>query len=143
MRPWGTVGIDLFALEGRNYVLLMDYYSHYPEMALLKDTTASQVITHIKSVFARHGVPDVVCTNNCPQFSCTAFSDFAELFGFKHVTSSPLYPQSNRLDSKTDPYLALLNYRATPLKHGLSPAELLFNRKIGTRCGGKKNIILL
>ena len=100
MRPWGTVGIDLFALEGRNYVLLMDYYSHYPEMALLKDTTASQVITHIKSVFARHGVPDVVRTDNGPQFSCTAFSDFAELFGFKHVTSSPRYPQSNELVEK-------------------------------------------
>lgn len=30
MRPWGKVGIDLFSLEGKNYVLLMDYYSHYP-----------------------------------------------------------------------------------------------------------------
>ena len=28
LKPWGK---DLFALDGKNYVLLMDYYSHYPE----------------------------------------------------------------------------------------------------------------
>lgn len=37
------------------------------------------------------------------------------------------------MDSNSDPYLALLNYRDTPLKHGKSPAELLFNRKLKTR----------
>lgn len=38
----------------------------------------------------------------------------------------------NANDSNTDPYLALLNYRSTPLSHGKSPAELLFNRKLKT-----------
>lgn len=32
-------------------------------------------------------------------------------------------------ESYTDPILALLNYRASPLKHGLSPVGHLFNRK--------------
>lgn len=149
LAPWSKVGIDLFTLYGKDYVLLMDYYSHYPEMALLKDTTASTVMTHIKSFFARHGIPETVRTDNGPQFSCQAFRDFSEEYGFTHVTSSPLYPQSNglvengvkivkllikkALDSGSDPYLALLNYRDAPLKHGQSPAELLFNRKLKTR----------
>uniref|UniRef100_A0AAR2K7E9 Integrase catalytic domain-containing protein n=1 Tax=Pygocentrus nattereri TaxID=42514 RepID=A0AAR2K7E9_PYGNA len=117
-------------------------------MAQLRETTATQVITHIKSFFARHGIPDVFITDNGPQFSCAEFHKFAKTFEFSHVTSSPRYPQSNGLiengvkivklllkkamDSKTDPYLALLNYRSTPLSHGLSPAELLFNRKLRT-----------
>lgn len=37
------------------------------------------------------------------------------------------------LHSNSDPYLTLLNYRDAPLKHGKSPAELLFNRKLRTR----------
>ena len=147
--PWSKVGIDLFTLHGKEYVLLMDYYSHYPEMAVLKDTTASTVVTHIKSFFARHGIPGTVRSDNGPQFSCQTFKDFAEEYGFEHITSSPIFPQSNgliengvkivkllikkALDTNSDPYLALLNYRATPLKHGRSPAELLFNREIKTR----------
>lgn len=36
-------------------------------------------------------------------------------------------------ESKTNPYLALLNYRSTPLSHGQLPAELVFNRWLRTR----------
>lgn len=81
--------------------------------------------------------------------SCEEFRNFEKTSEFKHVTLSLKYPQLNALiengvkivkllikkavDSKTDPYLALLNYRATPLSHGRSPAELLFNRQLKTR----------
>ncbi|XP_012942851.1 uncharacterized protein LOC106012956 [Aplysia californica] len=37
------------------------------------------------------------------------------------------------LSKSDDPYLALMNYRSTPLQQGQSPAELLMGRKIGTR----------
>lgn len=76
------------------------------------------------------------------------FKEFSKQYGFKHITSSPLYPQANgqsekgvqivkRLlkkakDGKTDPYLALLSYRAAPLECGASPAELLMCRKLRT-----------
>ena len=69
-------------------------------------------------------------------------------YGFQHSTSSPLYSQANgqaekvvqivkRLlkkasDSKTDPYLALLNQRASTLECGESPAELLIRPKLRT-----------
>ena len=63
-------------------------------------------------------------------------------YGFTHVTSSPLYPQSNGLSERTvqtvknvlqkckesgqDPHLAMLCLRSTPLSLDLpSPAELL------------------
>ena len=69
--------------------------------------------------------------------------EFALWYGFRHTTSSPHYPrghgQAERavktvksllLDAE-DPFLALLNYRATPFPWcGLSPAELLFGRQI-------------
>ena len=61
------------------------------------------------------------------------------------ITSSPKYPQSNELvermvhtvkgllKNSTDPCMALLSYRATPLPWcKLSPAELLMGRKVKT-----------
>ena len=90
-----------------------------------------------------------VFSDNGPQFSAAEFADFAQEYGFTHITSSPHFPQSNGLAEKAvsimknllkkcqlsgdDPYLALLNYRATPLKNGFSPAELLMGRKLRTR----------
>ena len=63
---------------------------------------------------------------------------------FEHITSSPLYPQSNGeaewavrtvkslWKKEKDPFLALLIYRATPLEIGYSPAELLMCRRLRT-----------
>ena len=36
----------------------------------------------------------------------------------------------NILKKSTDPYIALLNYRTTPLLHGYSPAELMMSQKL-------------
>ena len=103
-----------------------------------------EVIAHMKSIFARHGIPELIISDNGPQYSCQAFSEFANKYQFQHVTSSPLYPQSNGeaeravktikglLKKETDPYLALLSYRATPLQIVYSPAELLMGRRLRT-----------
>ena len=60
------------------------------------------------------------------------------------MTSSPHYPQSNgkakravltvksQMKKDSDPCLALLSYRSTPLKCGFRPSELLMSRKLRT-----------
>ena len=83
-----------------------------------------------------------VMSDNGPQYSSIEFSKFAKAYQFVHSTSSPKFPQSNgeaeravrtikRLLKKADdPYVALLEYRTTPVTCGYSPAELLMNRKL-------------
>ena len=102
------------------------------------------MITHLKSNFARYGIPDTVVSDNGPQYSAADFSNFAMHYGFTHVTSSPKYPQANGeaeravrteknlLKKSDDPYLAMLAYRSTPLENGYSPAELLMGRRLRT-----------
>uniref|UniRef100_A0A0S7ESR5 Gypsy retrotransposon integrase-like protein 1 n=1 Tax=Poeciliopsis prolifica TaxID=188132 RepID=A0A0S7ESR5_9TELE len=146
--PWLKVGMDLFHLKGKDYLVIIDYYSNYPEMALLANMSSNCIITHAKSIFARHGIPHVVVSDNGPCFNSREWQRFAEQYDFKHITSSPHYAQSNgkaekgvhilkqllkkAADSNSDPYLALLSYRSSPLQCGYSPAELLMNRKIRT-----------
>ena len=98
--PWRKVGTDLFHLNGQDYLLMIDYHSNYPKIALLVNTKSENVVANMKSVFARHGLPEIVISDNARQYDCQEFKDMAEKYGFKHITSSPRYPQSNGLAEK-------------------------------------------
>ena len=142
--PWQKVASDLFHWNQKTYLLLVDYFSRYVEIARLDQLTANEVINHTKSIFARHGIPEEVVTDNGPQYASQAYSEFAETYQFKHITSSPYFAQSNGeaeravgtvkslLKKSSDPHLALLAYRSTPLSNGHSPSELLMCRTLRT-----------
>ena len=99
--PWKTIGTDLFELEIKHYLLVVDYFSRFPEVILLKSTTSTAVITALKSIFSRYGIPEEVRSDNGPQYSSMEFAKFASTYGFNHITSSPLYPQSNGQAERT------------------------------------------
>lgn len=142
--PWQKVAVDLFEWRKHTYLLLIDYYSRYIEIAKLGSLAACEVIIHLKSIFARHGIPEQIISDNGPQFASMEFAKFKQDYGFDHLTSSPRFPQSNGeaeravqtvknlLEKEDDPYVALLVYRTTPLQIGFSPAELLMSRKLRT-----------
>lgn len=143
--PWQSIATDLFELNKRTYVVVVDYYSRFPEVIELKSTTSTAVITALKSVFSRYGIPETIRSDNGPQYASREFATFATTYGFQHIKSSPHFPQSNGLAERTvqtvksllkaatDPYLALLSYRATPLLWcNLSPSELLMGRRLRT-----------
>ncbi|XP_037509314.1 uncharacterized protein K02A2.6-like [Rhipicephalus sanguineus] len=94
-RPWEFLGMDLFHLHGQTFLLVVDYYSRFPEVVTLRGTTARAVIDALKSIFARHGIPQDVRSDNGPPFSSQEFAAFAVSYGFNHATSSPHYAQSN------------------------------------------------
>ena len=64
-------------------------------MAKLSSTASQQVIIHLKSIFACHGIPQVFRSDNGPQHSTYEFKTFANKYGFEHIISSPHYPHSN------------------------------------------------
>ena len=94
-RPWAKLGADLSKFEGADYLATTDYFSNFVEVDRLKKTTSESVIRALKYQFARHGIPDVLITDNGPQFTLEKFRNFVEEWQFQHTTSSPGYPQSN------------------------------------------------
>ena len=96
-RPWQRLATDLFELNSSKYLLVVDYYSRYIEVAKLSGTTSRAVVNHFKLIFARHGIPDTLVPDNGPQYASHVFRQFASIYNFKHITSSPKYPQSNGL----------------------------------------------
>ncbi|KAJ8356744.1 hypothetical protein SKAU_G00195380 [Synaphobranchus kaupii] len=143
-RPWQRVGTDLFFWEKKSYLLVVDYFSRYIEVAQLNLASPNTVIAALKEAFSRHGIPETVMSDNGPQYSCALFEDFATEYGFTHVTSSPRYPQANGEAERAvatvkglwkgggNKTKALMIYRATPLGNGYSPAQLLMGRQLRT-----------
>lgn len=77
------------------------------------------MIQHLKSQFARYGIPNEAMSDNGPQFAIAEFRKFAQDYEFRHLTSRPHFPQSNGqvermiqtikhlLEKAKDPYLAI------------------------------------
>uniref|UniRef100_A0A8C4RHI8 Gypsy retrotransposon integrase-like protein 1 n=1 Tax=Erpetoichthys calabaricus TaxID=27687 RepID=A0A8C4RHI8_ERPCA len=156
-RPYEKVGVDLFTCHGKDFLMVTDYFSAYPEVCALNTTNSETVIKCLKAVFSRYGVPNVVFSDNGPQFTSLHFKNFAKEWDFVHQTSSPNYPQSNGLversihtikhlmkkskESGSDFYKSLLIYRSTPLEHGASPAQLLMGRRLRSNLPMKQTLL--
>ena len=81
VRLWQMVAIDLFLWNNTNYVLVVDYYSNYFEIAQLASTKSSTMIQHIKSIYARHGIPETVISDNGTlRKSSTSFPQLGDLY---------------------------------------------------------------
>ena len=74
--PWQMVRSDLFEISGEHYLLDIDYFSR------LTSTTSAAVITSLKSTFMRHGILEVLRSDNSPQYASQQFLMFAESYGF-------------------------------------------------------------
>ena len=139
-RPWEKIAMDICDISGNKYLVIWDYYSKWLEFSKLQNMTMSCIIMHLKSVFARYGIPVTIVADN--QFATANIESLATDYGFTLVTSSPRMPSANGAAERAvqtfknlfkknkDPYLALLAYRSTPLLDGLSPAERLMGRKL-------------
>ena len=96
---------------------------------------------NMRGILARHGIPEQVFSDNGPQISCT---EFANSWGFVHLTSSPQYPQPNGLAEKAVQTAKIIIGRQrhrveilTSIYHttsisdcGKSPAQLLMSRHL-------------
>ena len=94
--PWQVLATDIFHLDGNDYIIVADYYSKMPFVRrLTSNSTSTTVISVLKQLFGQHGIPHKLLSDNGLQYDCIEFRTFAADWGFKHVTSSPRYPQSN------------------------------------------------
>ena len=87
-QPWSPVAVDIFTLHRKEYVVLVDYYSDFVEVQEAADTPSPTIIQFLKEQFSRHGIPDVLVSDNGSQLVSCEFRQFTREWEFKHVTSS-------------------------------------------------------
>ena len=143
-QAWSKVGSNLFQLDNKEYVIIANYHSNYPDVYQIPNQSSKSIIQAMKECFGRFGIPHELVSDNGPCYSSTEFKQFAEEWDFKHITSSPIYPQSNGLAERrvktlknilgkpVDKQMGLLTCRSTQLDSGYTPSELNLGRR--TRC---------
>ena len=152
-----NLAMDIMTYHGHDFLVVVDYYSKYPDISQLSDKTAKTIITHTKSICSRHGIPEEIVIDNM-SFGSREFKDFAHEWGIQKTTSSPMYAQSNsqaerfvqtlkgllkKADEEgRDPYIALLDYRNTSIS-GLqyTPSQMLMSRLLRSKLPTKQSLL--
>ncbi|XP_058017979.1 uncharacterized protein K02A2.6-like [Ahaetulla prasina] len=150
--PWSRIHIDFAGpFHGQTFLVVVDAYSKWLEIILMRSMTAEAVISVLRHLFVTHGLPDTLVSDNGPQFMATQFEGYLAEEGIRHVLSAPFHPATNGLaerfvrsakealsrikpgdwQTKIDTFLAV-QHRTPCVTTGRSPAELLMGRKL--RC---------
>ena len=95
--PWRDLAIDFLGPlpTGESILVFVDYYSWYYEVDILKSTVASKVISSLEEMFARHGLPESLTSDNGPQFISAEFADYMVQQGIRHHKVAAKWPQAN------------------------------------------------
>ena len=96
--PWSRLHIDFAgSFLGHMYLVLVDAHSKWIEVHIMQSITASKTIEVLRSIFATHGLPQKIVTDNGPTFTSDEFSQFLSGNSIKHIRSAPYHPSTNGL----------------------------------------------
>ncbi|XP_032069735.1 uncharacterized protein K02A2.6-like [Thamnophis elegans] len=150
--PWSRVHVDFAGpIQGRMLFIAVDAFSKWVEVVHMPSTTADALVATLCRLFATHGLPDVLVSDNGPQLTSATFEAFLASQGIRHALTSPFHPASNGLaeravrsvkealakmdhlpwQQRIDAFL--LAHHSTPSPEtNTSPAELLMGRRLRT-----------
>ena len=63
---------------------MVNYWSNFFEEVEIHRETAQSVITQLKVQFTCHGIPEVLITDNGPEFDNQEFKNFSSQWHFEH-----------------------------------------------------------
>ncbi|KAJ8015937.1 hypothetical protein DPEC_G00001890 [Dallia pectoralis] len=134
------------------FLVMVDAHSKWPEVAIMKSTTAGKTIEKLGEVFSRFGSPLQLVSDNGPQLVSQEMTTFLQVNGVQHIRSAPYHPSTNGLAERFVQTMKhalkasqgqgtlhqrlhsfLLSYRNTPhATTKASPASLLMKRELRT-----------
>uniref|UniRef100_A0A670JQT7 Gypsy retrotransposon integrase-like protein 1 n=1 Tax=Podarcis muralis TaxID=64176 RepID=A0A670JQT7_PODMU len=151
--PWSCLHVDFAGpFQGKTFFIVVDSYTKWLEVALVPSTSTSAAIRVLRRLFATHGLPDTLVSDNGTAFTSGEFQTFTAQNAIRHIRSAPFHPATNgqaeRMVRTTKDTLRrmtqgdweyrlatfLLAQHSTPSSTtGRSPAELLMGRRLAIR----------
>ena len=150
-RPWVRIHVDYAGpFLGKMFLVVVDAHSKWMEVEVVPAATSAHTIQKLRAMFATHGLPELLVSDNGTVFTSAEFQEFLSRNGVRHLTAAPYHPSSNGLaeravqtfkdsmkkvsdDVQKQLSRFLFHYRSTPhTTTGLTPAEMLMGRRLRT-----------
>ena len=96
-RLWLSLAVDLCVLfpTGETLLILVDYYSHFPFVVIIKSTTSANIIFKIIKIFSVHCLLEILTSDNGGQFTSNEMKSFLKINGITNKKTTLLWPQTN------------------------------------------------
>jgi hypothetical protein len=137
-------------IRGRYLFVFADAKSHWLEARWTTGLTAVHAIKALLSIFASHGIPLSIVSDNGPAFIAREFNEFCAAHGIDHIFSPDYHPESNGLAERAVQFFKnkldkhergdldimlpciMAQQHVTPHAslQGLSPADVFVSRKV-------------
>ena len=127
VRPWDVIGADMFTLNNKQYLCIVDYHSKSPIIKKTEDLSAYNLILKCKIIFAEYGLPKKTVSDSVGNFISDTFKTFCKSLNIEQALSLSHHHQSNGqvevcikfvkctlkkyFDSRGDPHIAPLQYK--------------------------------
>ena len=74
--PWERVHVDYGEWNNHHFFVLVDAFSKWPEVKAVSSTTSKTTINILRDTFSTYGFPQILVSDNGPQFISTEFQNF-------------------------------------------------------------------
>ena len=95
-QPWSHLHLDFVGpYMGHTYLVIVDACSKWLDAHIMLTISSEKTIETLISVFATHGIPQMIVMDNGSSFTSEEFKTFTRKNDIKHVTYAPYHPSSN------------------------------------------------
>ncbi|XP_049275856.1 uncharacterized protein K02A2.6-like [Rhipicephalus sanguineus] len=149
-QPWSRLHIDFAGpVQGEVLLVVVGAFSNWAEVKIMPSMKTSAVISALRALFATHGVPDVIVSDNGTAFTSEEMQAFLKLNGIRSVFTAPYHPSSNgraermvrevkealkkQSGNDTQCKISRFLYKQHTTPHsesGKSPVEMMMGRKL-------------
>ena len=150
--PFHSVAADFFHAGGHNYLAIVCRYSNWLSLFRLQKDDSQHVIAILREYFTRWGIPVIFTSDGASVFTSLEMRTFLERYGVTHRVASNYYPRANKraevgvksakrlilenispsgsLNTDRVARALLIHHNQTDPVSGLSPAEVIFGRRL-------------
>ena len=93
--PWEVIEADIFTLNNKNHLCIVDYHSKFPIVKKDRNMSAESLIIECKVLFSEYGLLKKIMYDSGGNFISDKFRQFCKCMHIEQVKSSSYHHQSN------------------------------------------------